>query len=155
MTSAIPVQCSTNWAIKPTGSWSAIVWIRNIPVEEMRWKWIDENSYIWTAEETMNKWISERSSQFYTQLKQLRKGSLKKKIRLERDSNPWPLRYRCSALPLAYQTKIEKNLLYCLGDEILRHKFASHTKMRNEGGACPLVAKLLVCTQHKQMASGV
>ena len=22
MTSAIPVQCSTNWAIKPTGSWS-------------------------------------------------------------------------------------------------------------------------------------
>ena len=28
MTSAIPVQCSTNWAVKPTGSWS-----RNIPVD--------------------------------------------------------------------------------------------------------------------------
>ena len=24
MTSAIPVQCSTNWAIKPTGSWSLL-----------------------------------------------------------------------------------------------------------------------------------
>ena len=34
-----------------------IVWIRYIPVEEMRWQWIYENSYIWTAEERMNKWI--------------------------------------------------------------------------------------------------
>ena len=34
-----------------------------------------------------------------TQFKQLRKRSLKKKFRLQRDSNPWPLRYRCSALP--------------------------------------------------------
>ena len=33
-----------------------------------------------------------------TQFKQLRKRSLKK-FRLQRDSNPWPLRYRCSALP--------------------------------------------------------
>ena len=33
------------------------------------------------------------------QFKQLRKRSLKKKFRLQRDSNPWPLRYRCSALP--------------------------------------------------------
>ena len=32
-----------------------IVWIRYIPVEVMRWKWIYENSYIWTAEERMNK----------------------------------------------------------------------------------------------------
>ena len=34
-----------------------IVWIRYIPVEEMRWKWIYENSYIWTAEERMIKWM--------------------------------------------------------------------------------------------------
>ena len=34
-----------------------------------------------------------------TQFKQLQKRSLKKKFRLQRDSNPWPLRYRCSALP--------------------------------------------------------
>ena len=33
-----------------------------------------------------------------TQFKQLRKRRLKK-FRLQRDSNPWPLRYRCSALP--------------------------------------------------------
>ena len=33
-----------------------------------------------------------------TQFKQLQKRSLKK-FRLQRDSNPWPLRYRCSALP--------------------------------------------------------
>ena len=35
-----------------------------------------------------------------THFKQLRKRSLKKNLnRLQRDSNPWPLRYRCSALP--------------------------------------------------------
>ena len=39
-----------------------------------------------------------RASQLYTQLLQLWKESLKK-FRLVRDSNPWPLRYRCSALP--------------------------------------------------------
>ena len=34
-----------------------------------------------------------------TQFKQLRKRSLKKKkFRLQRDSNPWPPRHRCSAL---------------------------------------------------------
>ena len=37
---------------------------------------------------------------WYALIKQLRKRSLKKKkFRLQRDSNPWPLRYRCSALP--------------------------------------------------------
>ena len=39
-----------------------------------------------------------RASQLYTQLWQLWKESLKK-FRLVWDSNPWPLRYRCSALP--------------------------------------------------------
>ena len=38
MTSAIPVQCSTNWAIKPTGSWP-FLWVRNIPVEDQEYKW--------------------------------------------------------------------------------------------------------------------
>ena len=56
-----------------------IVWIHYIPVEEMRWKWIYENSYIWTAEECSNEYtISEWSSQIYMQLKQLQKESLKK-----------------------------------------------------------------------------
>ena len=43
-----------------------------------------------------------RSSQLYTQLLQLRKDSLKKKIRLVRDSNSWPVRYRFSALPIIH-----------------------------------------------------
>ena len=39
-------------------SWElVIVWVRYIPVEEMRWQWIYENSYIWTAEERMIKWM--------------------------------------------------------------------------------------------------
>ena len=48
-----------------------------------------------------------RSSQLYiyTQLLQLRKDSLKKKIRLVRDSNPWPVRYRCSTLPIVKANK--------------------------------------------------
>ena len=43
MTSAIPVQRSTNWAIKPTGSWS-ICWVQmNHPSGE---KWAARISYI-------------------------------------------------------------------------------------------------------------
>ena len=38
------------------------------------------------------------SWQLYTQLLHLRKESPKKKIRLVRDSNPWPLRYQCSLI---------------------------------------------------------
>ena len=41
-----------------------------------------------------------RSSQLYMKLLQLRKESLKKKFRLVQDSNPWPLRYQCSTLPV-------------------------------------------------------
>jgi len=48
MTSAIPVQCSTNWAIKPTGSFA---------VDGEECKWIYEISYIWTAEEEMKTWL--------------------------------------------------------------------------------------------------
>ena len=43
------------------------------------------------------KVISDRRSDF--QFKQLEWKSLKKKSRLQRDSNPWPPRYRCDALP--------------------------------------------------------
>ena len=51
-------------------------------------------------------WMNEWSSQLYTQLRQLRKESLKKKIGLERDSNPWPLRCRCSALPTELSSQL-------------------------------------------------
>ena len=40
----------------------------------------------------------EWSSQYIFQFKQLERRSLKKS-RLQRDSNPWPPRYRCDALP--------------------------------------------------------
>ena len=53
MTSAIPVQCSTNWAIKPTGSWSLCEFV----IYPLR-RWDEsENSYIWTAEGRINKWM--------------------------------------------------------------------------------------------------
>ena len=47
-----------------------------------------------------------RSSQLYAQLMQLRKESLKKKFRRVWDSNPWPLRYRCSALPIKLTSQL-------------------------------------------------
>jgi len=30
------------------------LWVRNIPVESEEYKWIDERSYIWTAEKDIN-----------------------------------------------------------------------------------------------------
>lgn len=33
MSASIPVQCSINWAVKPTGSWSLRAWVCNIPVD--------------------------------------------------------------------------------------------------------------------------
>ena len=45
------------------------------------------------------------SSWLHTQLKQLWNLSLKK-IRLERDSNPWPLRYQCCAPPTGLSSQL-------------------------------------------------
>ena len=55
MTSAIPVQCSTNWAIKPTGSWSLCEFV----IYPLR-RW-DESEYmkIHTFELRNKEWISE------------------------------------------------------------------------------------------------
>ena len=53
-----------------------------------------------TRQQQQQKHLNEGwSSQLYTQLLQLGKESLKK-FQLVRNSNPWPLRYRCSALPI-------------------------------------------------------
>ena len=67
-TSGIPVQCSTNWEL-------VISLIRNILVEVKWWKWIYKK-YIF--ERRVEEWISEWTSQLCTQIKQLRKESLKK-----------------------------------------------------------------------------
>ena len=95
MTSAIPVLRSTNWANKLVGIWS-LCWIQtkpskwwimavniNMKIIHMHCSWkeeyrIDPRSYehYWTS--SWNKaW---------------------KRFRPVRDLNPWPLRYRCSAL---------------------------------------------------------
>ena len=50
-------------------------------------------------------WIGEWSLQIYTQLKRLRKESLEK-FMVEQDSNPWPLRYRGSALPIELSSQL-------------------------------------------------
>ena len=47
---------------------------------------------------TVDSKSEELSSQYIVQFKQLERRSLKNS-RLQRDSNPWPLRYRCDALP--------------------------------------------------------
>ena len=46
----------------------------------------------------MSKWRHERSSRLIRNLSNCEREAWKK-FRLQRDSNPWPLRYRCSALP--------------------------------------------------------
>ena len=70
MTSAIPVQCSTNWAIKPTGSWSLCEFVM-YPL-----RWWDESEYMKSHifELRKKEWINEWSLQLYhaTGIKQLR-----------------------------------------------------------------------------------
>ena len=74
MTSAIPVQRTTNWAIKPTGSWSLCEFVTYL----LRWRNESEYMKIHIFELRKKQWLNEWSSQLYTQLKQLRKESLKK-----------------------------------------------------------------------------
>ena len=67
--------------------------------------WIYEN-HICDHELGSEELLEGRSSQLYTQLMQLRKEILKEKFRLVWDSNPWPLRYRCSALPIKLTSQL-------------------------------------------------
>ena len=52
----------------------------------------------WVCTAVMSKWRYERSSRLIRNLSNCEREAWKK-FRLQRDSNPWPLRYRCSALP--------------------------------------------------------
>ena len=85
----------------PTELWShtlgarPIYWVHISREEWNDVKYIWNNSYIWTAVVDQSE---EWSSQQIFQFKQLERRSLKKS-RLQRDSHPWPLRYRCDALP--------------------------------------------------------
>ena len=63
MTSAIPVQRSTNWANKPTGSWS-LGWFQINPRSGEEMTLNIRKSYIWTAvEETMPNFFRTREPQ--------------------------------------------------------------------------------------------
>ena len=52
----------------------------------------------WVCTAVMSKWRHERSSRLIRNLSNCEREAWKK-FRLQRGSNPWPLRYRCSALP--------------------------------------------------------
>ena len=58
------------------------------------------------SELRMKDQIEERSSQLLRNLSSCKKKAWKKKSRLERDSNPWLLRCRCSALPTELSSQL-------------------------------------------------
>ena len=95
VTSAISVRCSTRtelWCHTLGARWS--YWVHIFPCSEMM-RSLYEIIYVSTAVVHVSE---EWSSQWIFQLKQLERRSLKKSG-LQRDSNPWPPRYRCDALP--------------------------------------------------------
>ena len=80
-------KCGNNCSIASLQSWANVIVI----VVKYIWK----KRYICTAVvDQSEEWPSQKIFQF----KQLERRSLKKS-RLQQDSNPWPLRYRCDARP--------------------------------------------------------
>ena len=81
--SAILVQCSTNWVIKPTASLSRCKFV--IYRSWWRYKWIYERPYIWTEEKDKKTWmiIAVIHATWAIEIKAWKK--------LEWDSNPWPV----------------------------------------------------------------
>ena len=88
--------CGTGVSLFPTELSSQLgaahLWLRNIPadIDGKDMKWIYEFHLF---ELRITFYANDRSSQLCTQLKKLRKKAWKK-FRLQRGSNPWPLRYR-------------------------------------------------------------
>ena len=120
MTSAIPMQCSTDWAIKPTGSWSQMVknaneyvkdhilelqrkiWNLNCSIPSIHANDWYERSYTWTVEKDM------KTDDHQSYRHNLSSCEIKawQKFRPERDLNPWPLQYQCSALPTELSSQL-------------------------------------------------
>ena len=78
-----------------------VIWEKNPPPSNLWGVWKNSNvKYIWNNSYLYCgmrwKWSVIIAVNF--QFKQLERRSLKK-LRLQRDSNPWPPRYRCDALP--------------------------------------------------------
>ena len=85
----------------PTELWSHTLGARSIvssyfPVKGVKWRVVYEMIHIWTADiYEGDMW----SSQWISNLSNWNEEAWKKKSGLQRDSNPWPPRYRCDALP--------------------------------------------------------
>ena len=78
-------------------NWELVtLWACNIPVDGEECKWLHEISFIWTAEKDMKTWLIIAIIHTTWAVVKLKP---EKKFRPERDSNPRPLRYRCSAVP--------------------------------------------------------
>ena len=95
MTSAIPVRCSTNWAMKPNIGSKANLLSSFLPVQWNHVKYIWNNSYFVLRYEMKVK-CDHRSK--FSNLSNWKEEAWKKSG-LQRDSNPWPPRYRSDALP--------------------------------------------------------
>ena len=85
-------------SVLPTELWSHNCWEQvNFSGSIMPLRIIQHYSD-WVCTAVMSKWRYERSSRLIRNLSNCEREAWKK-FRLQRDSNPWPLRYRCSALP--------------------------------------------------------
>ena len=92
----LPVRCSTNWAMKPNIGSKANLLSSFLPVLWSHVKYIWNNSYLYCGMRW--KWSVIIAVNF-SNLSNWKVEAWKKKSGLQRDSNPWPLRYRCDALP--------------------------------------------------------
>ena len=94
VTSAIPVRCSTNWAMKSHIGSEVNLLSSYFPVQWSDVKYIWNNSYLYCG----CRWSEVWSSQYISNSSNWKEEAWKKSG-LQRDSNPWPPRYRCDALP--------------------------------------------------------
>ena len=113
---------------------------------------------IWSIYEIIHIWTAvvdeseEWSSQFIFQFKQLERRSLKKS-ELQRDSIPWPPRYRCDALPTKlWNHTLGARTIYWV--DISREEIAEYheMKMKNESQCCGLSvddAQQCDCRHHR------
>ena len=95
MTSAIPVRCSTNWAMKPHIGSKVNLLSSFLPVQWNRVKYIWNNSYLYCG----MKWKWSMIIAVNFQFKQLERRSLKKKIRASTGFEPMT-----SAIPVRCST---------------------------------------------------
>ena len=86
------------WNGKAALVYFSVFWSAIFPPEETKFQLIYSSELCWLCIKWI--WRHDWSLQLHTQLKQLGNLSLKKfrPERPERDLNPWPLRYQCSAL---------------------------------------------------------